>query len=131
MNFNISDVSSSVVSKFTFNLLACLMTSYDVSMAAHNGDWTNGSFALISIAGIILLAWLIWFFYMYLGGRKVVRIQSRPGVVVEIINWILFAIWIASDCIWESNPLWVVAAWCLFAFSAVYYAIYCQKYGNE
>ncbi len=131
MNFNINDVSGGVVSKFTFSLLACLITSYGVSVAAHNGDMTTGTFVIISIAGIVLLAWLIWFFYMYLNGKRVVSVHRKAGAIVEGINWILFAIWVASEYVWKANPLWVIVAWALFAFSAIYYAAYCHKHGNE
>ena len=131
MDFNINDVSGGVVSKFAFGMLDCLLTSYSVSMAAHNQEWTSGSIVIICAVGILVLAWLIWFFYMYLGGRKVIPVHRKPGAVVEVINWILFAIWVASEYLWKANPLWVIVSWCLFAFSVVYYAVYCHKYGNE
>lgn len=97
MDFNINDVSGGVVGKFTFGMLTCLLTSYSVSMAVHNQEWTFGSIFIISAVGLLLLAWLIWFFYMYLGGRKVVPVHRKPGAVVEVINGILFAIWVASE----------------------------------
>ncbi|MDE6480540.1 MAG: hypothetical protein K2L45_09735 [Muribaculaceae bacterium] len=131
MDFNINDVSGGVVSKFAFGMLECLFTSYSVSMAVHNQEWTSGSYVIIGASGILVLAWLIWFFYMYLGGRRVVPIHSKPGVVVKVINWILFSIWVASEYLWRANPLWVIVAWSLYAFSAIYYTSYCNKYGNE
>ncbi len=131
MDFNINDVSGGVVGKFTFGLLVCLTTSYSVSMAAHHGEWTTGSWILISAAGIVLLAWLIWFFYMYLNGKKVSPVHRKPGQVVKVINFILFAIWVVSEYVWKANPWWVIVAWCLYAFSAIYYAAYCHKHGNE
>ncbi len=131
MGFNINDVAGGVISKFTFGMLACLITSYGVSKAAHGGEFTTGSWVILSAVGILLLAWLIWFFFMYLNGKQVVPVHRKPGAVVEVINFILFAIWIASEYVWKANPLWVIVAWCLYAFSAIYYAAYCHKHGNE
>ena len=131
MDFNINDVSGGVVSKFAFGMLSCLITSYHVSMAVHNREWTTGSIVILSAVGILFVAWLVWFFYMYLNGKKIVPIHRKPGAVVEVINWILFAIWVASEYLWQSNPLWVIVAWCLFAFSAIYYAVYSHIHWNE
>ncbi len=131
MDFNINDVSGGVVSKFAFGMLTCLLTSYSVSMAVHDQAWTTGSFVIISAVGILVIAWLIWFFYMYLGGRRVVPVHRKPGAVVEVINLVLFAIWVVSEYLWKANPIWVILAWGLYAFSALYYAMYCHKYGNE
>lgn len=131
MDFNINDVSGGVVSKFTFGLLACLLTSYSVSVAVHNRESTTGTWVIMGLSILILIAWLIWFFYMYLGGKKVIPIHRKPGAMVEVINWILFAIWVLSEYLWKTNPLWVIVAWCLFAFSVIYYAVYCHKHGNE
>lgn len=131
MDFNINDVSGGVVSKFTFGLLACLLTSYSVSAAAHNQEFATGTWVIMGLSIFILIVWLIWFFYMYLGGRRVVPVHRKPGAVVEVINWILLAIWGVSDFLWRTSPLWVIVAWCLYAFSAIYYAVYCHKHGNE
>lgn len=131
MDFNINDVSGGVVSKFTFGMLACLITSYSVSMAANNNEWTTGSVVIISIVGILLVAWLIWFFAMYLGGKKIVQMHGKSYVVVEGVNWILFAIWVASEYVWKANPCWVIAAWSLFAFSTLFYFIDCHRHNYK
>lgn len=131
MNFNINDVSGSPVSKFAFGLIACLVCSYNVSVAAHHGDITTGAYILLGLSFLLLLVWLIWFFYMYLGGRQVIQIHPEAGKVVRVINWIIFVIWCLSDFFWQASPVWVICVWSLLAISALYYALYCHKHGWE
>lgn len=130
MDFNINHVSGSVVSKFAFALMACCVVSYNISTTAHNGDVTTGAYVLITVAGITLLAWLIWFFYMYIGGKKVETMPRTPGLVTETINWIIFILWILSDFVTIArHPLLGICAWCLLGFSIVYYVTYSFKHG--
>ncbi len=131
MNFNINDVAGGVVSKFSFGMLACLITTYGVSNAFHHGERTIGSWVILSVMGIILLGWLIWFFYMYLSDKRVVPVHRKSGQVVEVVNFILFAIWIFSEYFWRANLLWVIVAWSLYAFSVIYYSVYCHKNAND
>lgn len=130
MDFKIDDVSGSAVSKFAFGIMACCIISYNSSLQAHNGETTKGAYVLMSMAGIMLLAWLIWFFYMYLSGKKIVAMPRKPGVVTEAINWIIFILWILSDFVFISrHPLVGIFAWCLFAVEVIYYVVYCYKSG--
>ncbi len=131
MEFNINDVSGSPISKFAFGLIACLICSYNVSVAAHKGDITTGAYVLGGLAFILLLGWLIWFFYMYLGGRKVIQLHPVAGRVVWVINLIIFILWCLSDFFWPSSPVWVICVWTLLGVSAIYYATYCHKNGWE
>ncbi len=130
MNFNINDVSRGTVSKFAIGLLSCLLTSYNVSLAVH-GDTTTGGLIIISLAGIIIVGCLIWFFKLYLSGKRIPTIPHKPGVVSEIINWILFSIWVLSEYFFKTSPLWVIGAWCLYAVSSVYCLVYIYKNGSE
>lgn len=128
MDFRIDDVSGSKVSRFSFAMMACCIISYNISLFVHNGHETTGGYVLVSMAGIVLLAWIIWFFYMYLSGRKVQPMPRKPGLVTEVINWIIFIIWILSDFVSiVRHPLVGICAWCLFAVSVIYYVVFCLK----
>lgn len=128
MNFKIDDVSGSPVSRFSFGMMACSVISYDISVAVHNGATTKGAYALMTMAGIVLLAWLIWFFNMYVSGKKIIAMPRKPGVVSEAINLIIFILWILSDFVSIArHPLVGILAWCLFAVSVIYYVVYCYR----
>lgn len=128
MDFKIDEVSGSPVSRFSFGIMACCVISYDISRAVHNGETTAGGYALMTTAGIVLLAWLIWFFYMYITGKKVIAMPPKPGVVTEAFNWIIFILWILSDFVSIArHPLVGIFAWCLFAVSVIYYVMYCYR----
>lgn len=128
MDFKIDEVSGSPVSKFAFGMMACCIISYNISLQAHSGETTTGAYVLMSMAGVMLLAWLIWFFYMYFSGKKVLSMPRAPGVVTEAIDWIIFILWILSDFVSKAcHPLVGISAWCLFAVSVIYYVAYCYK----
>lgn len=129
MKFNIDDVSGSPVSKFAFGLIACLVCSYNVSVAAHNGETTTGAYVLMGLSFFLLLLWIIWFFHKYVSGKKVVQVNPEVRQVVYAINWIIFIIWCLSEFLWPASPVWVISIWSLLAFSAIYYATYCHKHG--
>ena len=130
MDFKISDVSRSVVSRFAFGLMACCVISYNISMSAHHGDVTMGAYSLISVGGITLLAWIIWFFYMYIGGKKVLTLPRIPGIVTEAISWIIFILWILSDFVsLARHSLLGICAWCLYATSIIFCIVYYCKNG--
>lgn len=121
MNFNIQDISKSVVSAFCFELMACCMISYDISLKT-NPESSVGSYVLVSIAGIVFLGWLIWFFRMYLGDRQVAKLSGKTGRVVEVINWIIFALWITVSFVDAlCHPVVLIVAWILFFASLTYY----------
>ena len=125
MDFKIDEVSGSAVSRFSFGMMACCVISYNISLAMHGGDTTTGAYVLMTMAGIVLLAWLIWFFNMYINGKKVMGMPRRPGVVTEAINWMIFILWILSDFVSIArHPLVGILAWCLFAVSVIYYVVY-------
>ncbi|MDE7345226.1 MAG: hypothetical protein K2N48_00605 [Muribaculaceae bacterium] len=132
MDFKIDDVSGSTVSRFSFALMACCIISYQSSLYAHNENMTTGAYVLMAMAGVVLLAWLIWFFYMYLSGKKVIRMPRTPGIVTEAINWVIFILWILSDFVSIArHPLLSIVAWCLFAFSVIYYVVYCRMHNSD
>lgn len=127
MDFKIDEVSGSAVSRFSFGMMACCVISYDISLAVH-GVTTTGAYALMTMAGIVLLAWLIWFFNMYISGKKVVAMPRKPGVLSEAVNCVIFILWILSDFVSIArHPLVGILAWCLFAGSMIYYVIYCYR----
>ena len=122
MDFRIQDVPKSSVSEFSFGAMACCITSYNISLAVHHGLLTKGAFVIISIAGIIFVGWLIWFFRMYLGDRTVIAMPRSSGRVVEIVNWILFAIWVLTTWVTGAcSPICGIASWCLWCASFLYY----------
>lgn len=125
MDFKINEVSGSTVSRFSFGMMACCVISYDISLAVHDGAATTGAYALMTMAGIVLLAWLIWFFNLYISGKKVIAMPRKPGVVTEAINWMILVLWILSDFVSIArHPLVGILAWCLFAVSVIYYVVY-------
>lgn len=130
MDFKIDEVSGSAVSRFSFGLMACSIVSYNISLAAHNGKTTTGAWVLMTIAGIVLLAWLIWFFYMYLSGNKVIAMPRTPSIFSTVINWIILILWTLSDFVSIAcHPILGICSWCLFAASVIYYVVYCLKHG--
>lgn len=128
MDFKIDEVAGSAVSRFSFGMMVCCVISYDISLAVHNGDTMPGAYALMTMAGIVLLAWIIWFFNMYIGGKKVIVMPRKPGIVSDAVNWILSIIWILSDFVSITrHPLIGIFAWSLLAVSLGYYIVYCYR----
>ena len=131
MEFKIDEVSGSAVSKFSFGIMACSIVSYNISLASHNGATTTGAWVLMSVAGIVLLAWIIWFFYMYISGNKVIAMPRRTSIVSTVINSIIFILWILSDFVKAAcHPIMGICVWCLLAVSVIYYVVYCLKHGS-
>ncbi|MDE6554219.1 MAG: hypothetical protein K2K98_14860 [Muribaculaceae bacterium] len=128
MKFKISDVSGSAVSRFSFGIMACCITSLNIVLHSHNGYYTTWAYVWQTIAGIVLLAWIIWFFYMYISGKKIPIIPGKAGTLAEAVNWLIFVIWILSDFVSAvRHPLLGIIAWCLLAASVIYYFVYCKK----
>lgn len=129
MDFKIGDVSGSTVSKFAFGIMQCCIISYNISLCVHNGDVTSGAYVLMTMAAIVLISWLIWFFYVYIKGKKVRKMPPRPGAVAEGCNWVIFILWILSDFVSIArHPIVGICAWFLFGASVVYYVVYCHRH---
>lgn len=113
-----------------FGVMACCIITYQVSLATNDDEFTIGSYVMVAVAGLVLLGWMIWFIKKYISGRKVIVMPRKAGRVSEVVNWILFALWILTDNISKMcHTVWVVVAWCLLAVSLGYYFYYCNKYG--
>ena len=128
MDFKISDVSGSIVSRFAFGLMGCCVISYNISLNIHHGDVTKGAYLLIALGGLTLLAWIVWFFYMYLSGKNVTTLPRIPGIVTDAINWIILILWILSDFVMSlCHPFLGICAWCLYVVSMIFCIVYCCK----
>lgn len=124
MSFKIDDVFRSPFSQLIFSAICCCVISYDVSLVVHHGTLHKGAFVVVCIGAVLLVAWLIWFFRMYLGGYTITIMPKTSLRICEWIDLILSAIWIMIT-IWTkvAHPVWVIVSWCLFIISLIYYFI--------
>lgn len=124
MNFNINNVFRSTINSFSLAIITCCLITSNVSLVV-NHDYTNGALVVLSIAGIVLLGLIIWFFWSYIKDRKVERMPGKPGKVFNVIDDILFVVWILTTVFTKiCHPITVILSWCLLAFAIIYYVVY-------
>ncbi len=128
MGLNISNIVGSAVSQFTFGIICCLICSYNVSVATHDGVIPIGGFVLTGLAVVAILVWLIWFCIKQKKGEMITPMLPSAGKVVQLINAVLFVIWLLSDNFFTTSPVWVITSWILFSVEAVYYLVYSHSH---
>ena len=128
MNFKIGDVFRSAISEFSCAIIECCLVTSNIELAA-NHAYTNVFFASLSIAGIVLLGLIIWFFKNYIGDIKVKTMPRKPYIVVSIISFIIFVIWALTTDNKICHSITVIISWCLLAIAIIYYVVY--SYGHK
>lgn len=131
MNFRINDVFRSTISTLSWAIITCCLITSNVSLVV-NHDYTNVSLVVLSIAGIILLGLIIWFFWSYLKDKKVERMPGKPGKVFNGIDDILVVVWILTTVFTKiCHPITVILSWGLLAFAIIYYVVYSYNHGAD